>query len=151
MSTIRESLGELPLATAIPAGEVKEGKEAKDKGSAPTPSPASVSTRVLADGTYLHEMAIRNWLTMNRYATRSAFTEVPATGSQGNGIIVTENNQQLRSLLVNGDFFLGTVLASTLSKLALRAAEVAFTPSFPFFISILFRRLNDYNSWISMH
>lgn len=62
------------------------------------------------------------WL-QNRYATQSAFTEVPAS-AQGNGITITENNQQLRALLVNGDFFLGTVLASTLTKLALRAAEV---------------------------
>jgi coatomer subunit beta len=111
MSTLRESLGELPLVSTIQTDS--KDKDAKDKPvPPPSPAPVSVSTRVLADGTY---------------ATQSAFTEVPAS-TQGNGILAADNNQQLRSLLSNGDFFLGTVLASTLTKLALRATELDIEP-----------------------
>lgn len=63
-------------------------------------------------------------LITTRYATQSAFTEAPLSSSTSNGISAADNNQQLRTLLVGGDFFLGTVLASTLTKLALRASVV---------------------------
>lgn len=53
MSTLRESLGELPLASALPAENKDSQKDSKDKVP-PSPSIVhTVSTRVLADGTYL--------------------------------------------------------------------------------------------------
>lgn len=66
--------------------------------------PAVVSkTRVLADGTY---------------ATESAFTTVSPTTLQN--AVAANKKPQLRTLLLGGDYFLGAVLATCMTKLVMR-------------------------------
>ncbi|XP_009781478.1 coatomer subunit beta-1 [Nicotiana sylvestris] len=106
IATIKQCLGDLPFYS------VSEESEATDS-SKKTPQANSITTvssrrpAILADGTY---------------ATQSAASETvfsPATVVQGS---LTTGN--LRSLLLTGDFFLGAVVACTLTKLILRLEEV---------------------------
>ncbi|MCE0480944.1 hypothetical protein HAX54_038253 [Datura stramonium] len=106
ISTIKQCLGDLPFYS------VSEESEATDssKKTQQTNSITTVSSRrpaVLADGTYATQSA----------ASETAFS--PPTVVQGS---LTTGN--LRSLLLTGDFFLGAVVACTLSKLILRLEEV---------------------------
>ncbi|KNA22373.1 hypothetical protein SOVF_034580 [Spinacia oleracea] len=106
IATIKQCLGELPFYTATEEGEGQEAPKRDQLASSIT-----VSSRrpvVLADGTY---------------ATQSAALETaisPPTLVQGS--LATQGN--LRSLLLSGDFFLGAVVACTLTKLVLRLEEV---------------------------
>ncbi|KAI7870146.1 adaptin N terminal region-domain-containing protein [Spinellus fusiger] len=110
---IRNALGEIPFlaleqrlleATETDSEEVV-GKETK----AFTPSSAAVSRRVLADGTY---------------ATESVYTSNSSNTARLDAV-KSASKPPLRALLLNGDYFLGTVLSTTLTKLALRYAKVA--------------------------
>jgi coatomer subunit beta len=106
IATIKQCLGKLPLYT------VKEEGEANDsaKPGQPVVNSVTVSSRwpvVLADGTY---------------ATQSAATEIISTPSVAPGSLASTLN--LRSLILSGDFFLGAVVACTLTKLVLRLEEV---------------------------
>ncbi|XP_074288079.1 coatomer subunit beta-1-like [Silene latifolia] len=106
IATIKQCLGDLPFFTPSEEGETQEAPKANQPASAGT-----VSSRrpvVLADGTY---------------ATQSAALETamsPPTLVQGS--LASQGN--LRSLLLSGDFFLGAVVACSLSKLVLRLEEV---------------------------
>ncbi|KAH9625345.1 hypothetical protein KSS87_022743 [Heliosperma pusillum] len=106
IATVKQCLGDLPFYTPSEEGETQEAPKANQTASAGT-----VSSRrpvVLADGTY---------------ATQSAALETamsPPTLVQGS--LASQGN--LRSLLLSGDFFLGAVVACTLSKLVLRLEEV---------------------------
>jgi coatomer subunit beta len=114
ISTIQQSLGELPFFTVAEEGEAADQAASKDatkgsKGAGPAPAPVSSASSkrpaVLADGTY---------------ASQSAAAETaPAPTSATAGA-----NANLRSILLTGDFFLGAVLATTLTKLTLRLSEV---------------------------
>ena len=105
IATIKQCLGELPFYTAA-EGEAQDAPKSDQLASSIT-----VSSRrpvVLADGTY---------------ATQSAALETamsPPTLVQGS--LATQGN--LRSLLLSGDFFLGAVVACTLTKLVLRLEDV---------------------------
>ncbi|KAJ8447580.1 hypothetical protein Cgig2_031193 [Carnegiea gigantea] len=106
IATIKQCLGDLPFYTATEEGEAQEAPKSNQPASTIT-----VSSRrpvVLADGTY---------------ATQSAALETamsPPTLVQGS--LASQGN--LRSLLLSGDFFLGAVVACTLTKLVLRLDEV---------------------------
>ncbi|EXC28841.1 Coatomer subunit beta-1 [Morus notabilis] len=108
IATIKQCLGDLPFFTAT--SEEGEGQDTQQKASQPVSS-ATVSSRrpvVLADGTY---------------ATQSAVLETamsPPTLVQGS--LASTGN--LRSLILSGDFFLGAVVACSLTKLVLRLEEV---------------------------
>eukprot|EP01116_Phalansterium_solitarium_P017107 TRINITY_DN4132_c0_g1_i2.p1 TRINITY_DN4132_c0_g1~~TRINITY_DN4132_c0_g1_i2.p1 ORF type:complete len:946 (+),score=352.53 TRINITY_DN4132_c0_g1_i2:57-2894(+) len=96
-TTLREALGDLPL---VPEDEDDaEAEKKREAQKVAQPAAANVS-RVLADGTY---------------ATQSAMMEEGA----GKGASVPH----LRSLLLGGDFFLGSVLVATLAKLALKSQQ----------------------------
>lgn len=106
--TIKHCLGDLPFFIASEDGDAQDAS----KNSQPlTVSSTTVSSRrpvVLADGTY---------------ATQSAALETamsPPTLAQGSLISVGN----LRSLLLAGDFFLGAVIACTLTKLVWRLEKV---------------------------
>ncbi|KAJ8758820.1 hypothetical protein K2173_000541 [Erythroxylum novogranatense] len=105
IATIMQCLGELPFFS------VSEEPEVTDTSKKPQPvSSSQVSSRrpaILADGTYATQSA----------ASETAFS--PPTLVQGS---LTAGN--LRSLLLTGDFFLGAVIACTLTKLVLRLEEV---------------------------
>lgn len=109
IATIKQSLGDLPFYTT--ADESAESSEGKPAGSSPgvsavPPPPVVTSKRpaVLADGTY---------------ATQSAASEVAASAPMA---VVTGagTSANLRALLLSGDFFLGSVVATSLTKLVLR-------------------------------
>ena len=105
LGIIKQSLGELPFyvinedaaeTDALPAGVAP--------GVVAVPAPIQQSKRpaVLADGTY---------------ATQSAASEVVTSSP---AVISSSLTNNIRGLLITGDFFLGAVLAASLTKLILR-------------------------------
>ncbi|KAL5204209.1 hypothetical protein ABZP36_009080 [Zizania latifolia] len=107
ISTIKLCLGDLPFYTVSEEGESTDSS----KPAQPVVNSVTVSSRrpvVLADGTY---------------ATQSAAMETaisaPAVASGS-----LSSTQNLRSLILSGDFFLAAVVACTLTKLVLRLEEV---------------------------
>ncbi|XP_051121883.1 coatomer subunit beta-1-like isoform X2 [Andrographis paniculata] len=108
IATIKQCLGDLPFFSVSEDEEKKEGAESSKKVQQPTSM--TVSSRrpaILADGTYATQSA----------ASETAFSApalVQGSLSLGN----------LRALLLTGDFFLGAIVACTLTKLILRLQEV---------------------------
>ncbi|KAL2465006.1 Coatomer subunit beta-1 [Abeliophyllum distichum] len=105
ISTIKQCLGDLPFFS------VSEEEEAADSTKKPLlTNSTTISSRrpvILADGTYATQSA----------ASETAFSPLTVV----HGSLATGN---LRSLLLAGDFFLGAVVACTLTKLVLRLEEV---------------------------
>jgi coatomer subunit beta len=99
MNEIRNTLGDLPLLASEQRSYENENEDEKKDGE----EKKSAQPRVLADGTY---------------ATESAFSS--STNAK------KENKQKppIRALLLKSDFYLGTVLAATLTKLILRYEEL---------------------------
>ncbi|XP_078430525.1 coatomer subunit beta-1-like [Wolffia australiana] len=108
IATIKQCLGDLPFYTLN-----NEETDSVDSSKKPSQvnSAATVSSRrptVLADGTY---------------ATQSAASETAMTPPNlAAGSLSSPGN--LRSLILGGDFFLGAVVASNLTKIVLRLEEV---------------------------
>jgi len=98
---VKEGLGELPIVD----DEMKRASaNTEEGGEESTDAKASGGRMVVtADGTY---------------ATQSAFTSNAATKSDA------EARPILRTYLMSGDFFIGTAIGSTLSKLALKYLDV---------------------------
>ncbi|KAJ9504570.1 hypothetical protein QJQ45_030541 [Haematococcus lacustris] len=97
VEVVKQALGPTPFLTA-------EGEEAAAAAAAAAPLvvvPAVKRPTVLADGTY---------------ATQAAVEVVPSAAAA----LINPNTPNLRSLLLGGDFFLGGVIAGTLTKLLLR-------------------------------
>jgi len=106
IATIKQCLGDLPFYTISEDGEGQETSKAVQQVNSTTVS--SRRPAILADGTY---------------ATQSAALETamsPPTLVQGS----LSSIGNLRSLILSGDFFLGAVVACTLTKLILRLEEV---------------------------
>ena len=109
MQEVRATLGEIPIVDselrAAADGDEEELPEGKrDSISNLYKGSSGGGARVTADGTY---------------ATESALT------SKKEVIDSDENPTALRSLLLAGDFFLGSVLATTLTKLVLRFSQLS--------------------------
>lgn len=98
---VRAVLGHIPILAAeqqaYDAQEYTEDNETSNEGKLIT------TTKVLADGTYATETTISTAEDASRLAAVKAATKPP-----------------LRGLILNGDFFTASVLASTLTKLVLR-------------------------------
>ncbi|KAI9881047.1 MAG: coatomer subunit beta [Pleopsidium flavum] len=110
---IRASLGEIPILASeqrlldeVPEdnAEPKEQVNGHAKPSAPTGS-----RRVLADGTY---------------ATESALTSQSATAAKLEAVKAAQK-PPLRQLILDGDYYLASVLSSTLTKLVMRHSEIS--------------------------
>lgn len=110
---IRASLGEIPilaseqrLLDAAPEdnAEPKDQVNGHAKSSAPTGS-----RKVLADGTY---------------ATESALTSQSATAAKLEAVKAAQK-PPLRQLILDGDYYLASVLSSTLTKLVMRHSEIS--------------------------
>lgn len=108
---IRSSLGEIPIL----ASEQRLLEEVPDE-QAPSvdgmnghakPSEPKGSRKVLADGTYASESALTSQATAKLEAVKAA------------------SKPPLRQLILDGDFYLATVLSSTLTKLVMRHAEIS--------------------------
>jgi coatomer subunit beta len=122
LHAIREAIGPLPLATPF-ADFVQQQEHAKAAALAAITGGADAAAasgaeaggkrkgpRVLADGTYASESA--------------APDAAAAGGRKRSGTVdVDEVLPGLRRLLLSGDFYLGAVVASSLTKLALRTAD----------------------------
>ena len=110
---IRSSLGEIPILASEQRllDDASEGKEASDQvnGHAKSSAAPTGSRKVLADGTY---------------ATESALTSSAAAKAK---LEAVKNSQKppLRQLVLDGDYYLATVLSSTLTKLVMRHAEIS--------------------------
>ncbi|KAK4952288.1 coatomer subunit beta [Elasticomyces elasticus] len=110
---IRASVGEIPIVASEqklleeqPDGEsdLRDQMNGHAKTSAPTGS-----RRVLADGTY---------------ATESALTSQSAVKAKLEAVKAAQK-PPLRQLILDGDYYLATVLSSTLTKLVMRHAEIS--------------------------
>jgi coatomer subunit beta len=94
---IQQTLGEVPIVEIEQKKLNAENAEGEQQNSAPTNPTATTKTKITSDGTY---------------ATQSAFS-VPVAAKK-------ENRPPLRQYLMDGDFFIGTTLAATLTKLVLK-------------------------------
>lgn len=104
---IRAGLGEIPIL-ASEQRLLSEAQSEDTEEKAPETKNTPVK-RVLADGTY---------------ATESAFASSVSAQSKLDAVKAAAK-PQLRALLLGGDFYLGTALASTLTKLVLRFSDVS--------------------------
>lgn len=107
---IRSSLGEIPILASEQRllDEASEGKEAEQVNGHAKATPSG-SRKVLADGTY---------------ATESALTSSAAAQAK---LEAVKNSRKppLRQLVLDGDYYLATVLSSTLTKLVMRHSEIS--------------------------
>ena len=107
---IRASLGEIPILASeqrlleeVPEA-AKEPEQQVNGHSKPSTTP-----KVLADGTY---------------ATESALTSKSAADAKLEAVKAAQK-PPLRQLILDGDFFLASVLSSTLTKLVMRHSEIS--------------------------
>jgi coatomer subunit beta len=108
---IRSSLGEIPILASEQRllDDASEGKESSEQVNGHAKAAPTGSRKVLADGTY---------------ATESALTSSAAAKAK---LEAVKNSQKppLRQLLLDGDYYLATVLSSTLTKLVMRHKEIS--------------------------
>lgn len=113
---IRHALGEIPLLASeqklLDATEAadEEAEKKNDDNKSPVPSGGAAPRRILADGTY---------------ATESAYTESSSASQARLDAVKAAKKPPLRSLLLAGDYFLGTVLSTAITKLVLRYNTIA--------------------------
>ena len=100
---IRASIGEVPILAAEQRSLETSSRTEEDTGVVETT--VQTKTRVLADGTYATESAIDNTAKLEPLAST--------------------NKPPLRTLILEGDYYLSTVLSSTLTKLVMRYAEIS--------------------------
>ncbi|KAF2401095.1 Coatomer, beta subunit [Trichodelitschia bisporula] len=109
---IRSSLGEIPILTseqrALEEIQNKDGAEV-EQVNGHAKAAHTGSTKVLADGTY---------------ATESALTSQASEKSRLEAVKAA-SKPPLRQLILEGDYYLATVLSSTLTKLVMRHAEIS--------------------------
>lgn len=115
---IRASLGEIPIVASEarlleeqPDGEAPPSDQVN--GHPTKPSEPTGSRRVLADGTY---------------ATESALTSQASAKAKLEAVKAAQK-PPLRQLILDGDFYLATVLSSTLTKLVMRHSEISKDPA----------------------
>ncbi|KAI9497597.1 adaptin N terminal region-domain-containing protein [Zychaea mexicana] len=105
---IRSALGEVPILASeqrlLESSEEGE-QEKKEDDTKTVPSGSAAPRRILPDGTY---------------ATESSYTVQPSSSGKLDAVKSASKPPLRALLLVNGDYFLGTVLATTLTKLVLR-------------------------------
>jgi len=122
--TIRECIGPLPLVQAWPdfvAAQKAAASAAAGAGpAAAAAAPKKTGPVVLADGTYATQSAAPEAASKARAGASAA---AGSSSSSEDDVDGEELLPKLRQLLLSGDFFLGSVVSSTLTKLALRVSE----------------------------
>lgn len=110
---IRASLGEIPILASeqrlldnVDGQNEQEQEQVNGHSKAAQPSG---SRRVLADGTY---------------ATETALTSASATAARLEAVKAAQK-PPLRQLILDGDYYLATVLSATLTKLVMRHSEIS--------------------------
>ncbi|XP_062127748.1 coatomer subunit beta-like [Drosophila sulfurigaster albostrigata] len=102
IAAIQQTLGDIPMVDAEQrrlAGDQSEEQQQQQQGV--VNNTTNSSSKVTSDGTY---------------ATQSAYSLAP--------VAKKEKRPPLRQYLMDGDFFIGAALSATLTKLALRYAEL---------------------------
>lgn len=113
---IRASLGEIPILASEQRLLDNMHSEEETKEQEQTnghPKPAATSRKVNADGTY---------------ATETALTSQSAAAAKLEAVKASQK-PPLRQLILDGDYYLASVLASTLTKLVMRYSEVGSAES----------------------
>ncbi|GAP91768.1 putative coatomer beta subunit [Rosellinia necatrix] len=110
---IRASLGEIPILASeqrlLDNVDGQNEQEQEQVNGHSKPAQPSGSRRVLADGTY---------------ATETALTSASATAARLEAVKAAQK-PPLRQLILDGDYYLATVLSATLTKLVMRHAEIS--------------------------
>lgn len=108
LGIIKQSLGDLPFYSINEEAEAESAPSGVAPGVAAVPAPIVQAKRptVLADGTY---------------ATQSAASEVVVSAVSA---VANSLSSNIRALLLTGDFFLGAVVAATLTKLVMRYEKI---------------------------
>lgn len=110
---IRASLGEIPILASeqrLLDEQANEDAESKEQVNGNSNKPTTSSSRkVLADGTY---------------ATETALTSDSAAKARLEAVKAAQK-PPLRQLILDGDYYLSTVLSSTLTKLVMRHSEIS--------------------------
>jgi coatomer subunit beta len=110
---IRASLGEIPILASEQRllDNMDNDEENKEEGqvNGHPKSTAGGSRKVLADGTY---------------ATETALTSQSAAAARLEAVKAS-SKPPLRQLILDGDYYLATVLAATLTKLVIRHSEIS--------------------------
>lgn len=109
---IRASLGEIPILSSeqrlLDQGDDEKDKDEQVNGHS-KPAQPSGSRKVLADGTY---------------ATETALTSSAAAAAKLEAVKAAQK-PPLRQLILDGDYYLATVLSATLTKLVMRHSEIS--------------------------
>ncbi|KAK7416140.1 coatomer subunit beta [Neonectria magnoliae] len=109
---IRASLGEMPILTSeqrlLDSHDGDDKPEDHVNGNSKAAAPTG-SRKVLADGTY---------------ATETALTSQSSAAAKLEAVKAAQK-PPLRQLILDGDYYLATVLSSTLVKLVMRHAEIS--------------------------
>ncbi|KAI0509306.1 Coatomer, beta subunit [Xylaria bambusicola] len=110
---IRASLGEIPILASeqrlLDNVEGQNEQEQEQVNGHSKPAQPSGSRRVLADGTY---------------ATETALTSASTTAARLEAVKAAQK-PPLRALILEGDYYLATVLSATLTKLVMRHSEIS--------------------------
>ncbi|KAI0404551.1 Coatomer, beta subunit [Xylaria palmicola] len=110
---IRVSLGEIPILASeqrlLDNVDGQNEQEPEQANGHSRPTQPSGSRRVLADGTY---------------ATETALTSASATAARLEAVKAAQK-PPLRQLILDGDYYLATVLSATLTKLVMRHSEIS--------------------------
>ena len=110
---IRVSLGEIPILASeqrLLDEQANEDAQSKEQVNGHSSKPTtSTTTKVLADGTY---------------ATETALTSDSAAKARLEAVKAAQK-PPLRQLILDGDYYLSTVLSSTLTKLVMRHSEIS--------------------------
>ncbi|KAK4200352.1 adaptin N terminal region-domain-containing protein [Triangularia verruculosa] len=113
---IRASLGEIPILASeqrlLDNMHSEEDNKEQEQANG-HPKPAATSRKVNADGTY---------------ATETALTSQSAAAAKLEAVKASQK-PPLRQLILDGDYYLASVLASTLTKLVMRYSEVGSAES----------------------
>ena len=118
MQQIRKVLGEIPILASeqrLLEQAESDAQSAEEAGTIALPNgtakKASSTTKVLADGTYATETV---------YSSSAAQDKLEK--------VKNAQKPPLRALILGGDYYTGTVLTATLTKLVLRFAEQSKDP-----------------------
>lgn len=107
---IRTSLGEIPIIASEQRLLEEDPEENKEQVNGHAkPSEPTGSRKVLADGTY---------------ATESALTSESSAKAKLEAVKAAQK-PPLRQLILDGDYYLASVLSSTLTKLVMRHSEIS--------------------------
>lgn len=110
---IRSSLGEIPILAAeqrlLDEASSDETPESKEQVNGHSKAAPTGSRKVLADGTY---------------ATENALTSQSAAAAKLEAVKAA-SKPPLRQLILDGDYYLATVLSATLTKLVMRHSEIS--------------------------